>query len=486
MLQLSGQGPLHRQVYLALRQSILSGELRRGARLPSSRALAEELSVSRTITQLAYEQLIAEGYLAGRVGSGTYVAEELDPQLNADSDEDDGIDAEPPRLSRAGRRVLERSASLYGAAFALRGRQRYDFRPGLPPLADFPHERWRRMLGRQARRLDGAAYEYPPAKGLLVLREALVSYLRRSRALVCDPEQIVIVGGSQQGLDLAARVLLDPDDEFLIEEPGYEGARNVFSLTGARAVAAPVDEEGIVCTALHEVSPRARVAYVTPSHQYPTGSVLSLPRRLALLAWADRAESYIVEDDYDGEFRYSGRPLAPLKALDRSGRVLYLGTFSKVMFPALRLGYLVLPNALVRVFARAKPLADGGTSPLLQATMADFVSSGSFELYVRRLRARMRERRQALLDAIDASLGEEVRVVGGEAGLHIMLQWKNRSPADVDAMMAAAAERGVGVYSAASYYIHPPEVGEMVLGYAAMTPAAIRSGIRRLAGAARR
>ncbi|HYB99352.1 MAG TPA: PLP-dependent aminotransferase family protein [Candidatus Limnocylindrales bacterium] len=480
MIHLSGHGPLHRQVYLALRQSILSGELRRGARLPSSRALAEELAVSRTITQLAYEQLIAEGYLTGRVGSGTYVAEEVDPQGDA-AEDDAGEEAGPPQLSRAGRRVLERSASLYGAAIALRGRQRYDFRPGLPPLSDFPHERWRRMLGRQARRLDGAAYEYPPAKGLLVLRDALAQYLRRSRALSCDAEQIVIVGGSQQGLDLAARLLLDPDDRFLIEEPGYEGARNVFSLTGAAAVPATVDEEGI---AEPPDDAGIRLAYVTPSHQYPTGAILSLPRRLALLSWADRSGAYILEDDYDGEFRYTGRPLAPLKALDRSGRVIYLGTFSKVMFPALRLGYLVLPRSLVRVFARAKPLADGGTSPLLQATMADFVSSGSFELYVRRLRSRMRERRQALLDAIDGALGSQVAVAGADAGLHVLLRWKNRSPQDIDAIVAAAAERGVGVYSASPYYVRAPEVGEMVVGYAAMTPAAIRSGVRRLAEAA--
>lgn len=482
MLRLSGQGPLGRQVYVAIRDAVVSGELRAGLRLPSSRTLAAELGVSRTVTQGAYEQLIAEGMLAGRVGSGTYVA--ADAAVRA-GHTGASADTAEPRLSRMGRRVLERGASLFSPSVAVRPRRLYDFRTGIPPLADFPRERWRRVLGRQARRLDLAFHDYGAAEGSAALRQAIADYLRRSRALACTPEEIVVVAGSQQGLDLAARLLVDDGDLAIVEEPGYEGARNSLALAGATLVGAKVDVDGIDLGSVSANADRARVAVVTPSHQYPTGAVLSMARRTALLDWAERADGFIVEDDYDGEFRFEGKPLAPLRALDRRGRVLYLGTFSKVMFPALRIGYLVLPPSLVHVFRRAKPLLDGGSSPLVQEALAEFVATGAFELYVRRLRSRMHERREALVDAVAESFGEQAELVGTEGGLHAMLRLPGLGRGGARSLVAAAAEREVSVYAAEGYYLSPPDRAELVLGYAALTPAAIRAGIKRLAAAYR-
>jgi GntR family transcriptional regulator/MocR family aminotransferase len=479
VIRLSGEGSLGRQVYLGLREAIVSGRLSAGARLPSTRALAEELGVSRTVTQLAFEQLTAEGYLRARVGSGTYVAADLSAARTATADLRDSRFA--PRLSSAGERVLGRTASLYSSAIASAPRYRYNFRPGLPPLGDFPHDRWRRMLSRHAGRTDLASHDYGPPEGNETLREAIASYLGRSRALACSPEQVLVVHGSQQGVDLCARLLVDPGEAAAVEEPGYEGARNAFAFLGARVVPVPVDADGLDIAALSRT--QARIVHVTPSHQFPTGAVLGMPRRLALLAWADRADATIIEDDYDGEFRFDARPLTPLQALDRRGRVLYLGTFSKVMFPGLRLGYLVLPPSLLRVFRRAKPLLDGGSSALVQAALAEFLSSGAFELYVRRLRRRMAGRREALLEELERRLGAAAEVLGASAGLHVLLRFHDLGTKRLEEVIRRAAGYGVGLYSAAPYYAGSAKRAELVLGYAGLTPAAIGEGIRRVARA---
>jgi GntR family transcriptional regulator / MocR family aminotransferase len=479
LIRLDGRGPLHRQVYTALRDRILSGEMEGGSRLSSTREMAAEMGLSRTTVQLAYEQLLAEGYVEGRVGSGTYVAADLrDPR------------PPPPRtpqpegssqLSAGGRRVLEVARPLLSSRAGARPRPRWDFRHGLPAIADFPLRAWRRHLGRRAREFTLESSDYGSPLGCRELREAIAGYLRRSRGVDATAEEIVIVGGSQQGLDLAARLLLDSGDRVLIEEPGYEGARNAFLVAGARLVPVAVDGEGLRLDAEHADTRGARLVYTTPSHQYPLGAVLSLPRRLALLQWAERAGAYVLEDDYDGEYRLAGRPLAPLRALDRGGRVLYLGTFSKVMFPALRLGYLVLPPSLVEVFARAKSFADGGTAMLEQQTLADFIHSGGFERHLRRTRARIRERRAVLLESVARHLGSEVEIVGAEAGAHLLLRLHGWSIARGHDLARRAAAEGIGVYPATPYYLTPPPQAELVLGYAALNHAQIRMGIRKLA-----
>jgi GntR family transcriptional regulator/MocR family aminotransferase len=503
--RLDGEGPLHYQVYKALRAEILAGNPPTGARMPSTRMLAAENGISRMTIQIAYEQLVAEGYVIGRHGSGTYVADHATgpsvlvaapratptavargaPSITATPQAPSAAPATTrastsPRLSKLGRRVLEDVTPLLSSRGHGRPRPRYDFRHGLPGLDDFPRAQWRRHLGRQARRTEVVAYDYPPAQGALRLREAIASYLRRSRGLHCTPQQLVIVNGSQQALDLAARVLLDPGAVVVVEEPGYEGARSAFRLIGARTLPVPVDESGMDITRAPAGARRARVAYTTPSHQYPLGAVMSLARRRALLEWAARIDAYVLEDDYDGEFRFGGRPVAPLKVLDESERVLFVGTFSKVMFPALRLGYLVLPPDLVLPFARTKALTDGGTSLLEQEALAAFITSGGFERHVRRARARHAVRRAALLEAIARDLGDRVDVVGTNAGLHVFLRLRGWSPARALALARRAGAAGVGVYPATPYYMAAPREAGLVLGYGGLEPAEIRAGIRTL------
>jgi GntR family transcriptional regulator/MocR family aminotransferase len=486
MLNLDGSGPIHRQVYAALRAAILSGELAPGARLPSTRALAATLGLSRTTTHLAYEQLMAEGYAAGRIGSGTYVAAN-EALLRKHAAVGRGAPAQlalrapcTPRLSALGRRAAGEVRPLLSSLKSRRPPPRFDFRYGLHALDGFPHQRWRRLVGRQIRNPAAARYDYPEAQGLFALRQAIAGYLRRARGLPCAPERIVVVNGSQQAIDLCARLLLDPGDVAVVEEPGYEGARNAFALAGARLVGAPVDDDGIDIDAAPPLARRARLAYVTPSHQVPTGGILSLSRRIALLDWAERTGALLVEDDYDGEYRFEGRPIAPLQALDERARVLYVGTFSKVMFPALRLGYLVLPEALVPTFARAKALADGGTPVVFQEALAEFIDSGSYERHVRRSSARLRERREALLEAVVKHLGPEASVIGAAAGLHVLLRLPGFTAQRSERLARRAIAAGVGLYSAAPYFLTPRENPGFLLGYGALRPTQIRLGIRKL------
>jgi GntR family transcriptional regulator/MocR family aminotransferase len=476
VLRLDGRGPLWRQLYRAMRDAIVAGRLAPGSRAPATRALSAELGLSRTTVLLAYDQLLAEGYLTGRRGSGTFVGEA--PAAAPRAPREVGSPAVP--LSRVAERLLaERRRPLLSAYASERPGLPYDFRYGLATLQDFPVETWQRCLGRRARRAPLRAYDYGPPQGSPALRTALAGYLGRARGVACDPEQIVIVSGSQQGLDLAARVLLDPGAAAAVEEPGYEGARGAFRAVGAKLVPIPVDAEGLDPAAL--ARRRVRVVHVTPSHQYPLGGVMSWPRRAALLAWAERAGTWIIEDDYDGEFRLDGRPLQALKGVDAGGRVVYLGTFSKVLFPALRLGYVVLPPPLVEPFVRAKLVADGGSARLEQDALADFLASGAFERHVRRARARHRERRAALLTALATHFGDRVEVVGAAAGLHVVAWLRDLAPSRSGTFARRAAAAGVGVYSITPHYLTPPARAGFILGYGGLTPAAIRDGVKRLA-----
>jgi GntR family transcriptional regulator/MocR family aminotransferase len=291
----------------------------------------------------------------------------------------------------------------------------------------------------------------------------------------------MIVNGSQQALDLTARILLDPGDGVVIEEPHYLGARRAFVAAGARLLTVPVDTEGLNIATLPDAATGARLAYVTPSHQFPSGAIMSLARRLGLLAWAERVGAYIIEDDYDSEFRYAGRPVEALQGLDRSGRVIYIGTFSKVLFPSLRLGYMVLPPSLWHAFTTAKWLADRHTAHLEQEVLTDFICEGHFERHLRRSRTRNATRREALLDALATSLGRRVEVSGANAGMHLLVWLHDVAPADVETLIARAARAEVGLYSITPYYLTPPQQAGLLLGYTAMTPAAIRAGIHRIA-----
>jgi GntR family transcriptional regulator/MocR family aminotransferase len=317
--------------------------------------------------------------------------------------------------------------------------------------------------------------DYGPPGGNVALREAIASHLRRSRAVICEPAQVIVVSGSQQGLDLIARVLIERGDRVALEDPGYQGTREVLRTVGARLLPIPVDRDGLNPASLPA---GVRIACVTPSHQFPTGAILPLARRLALLDWARRTDALVVEDDYDGEFRYEEQPLQSLQGLDTEGRVLYIGTFSRTVFSALRIGYLVVPKSLVSVFTAAKWMCDRHTATLEQETLAEFITSGLYERHLRRVRRRNAARRDALRTAAERYLGDRAEVTGYGAGAHVVL-WPNMRFSEA-AVIERAAARGVGVYGVSPYFLTPPSRRGLMLGYSRMKEADIREGIRRL------
>ena len=345
------------------------------------------------------------------------------------------------------------------------------FAAGLPALEAFPFDTWSRLVTRRLRRSGRSLLGYGDPAGYGPLREAVAAYLGTARGVTCDARQVIILTSSQQALDLTARLLVDPGDEVWMEEPGYLGGRAALTVAGARIVPVPVDENGLDVARGEALAPLARLAYVTPSHQYPLGVTLSLERRLALLAWAERAGSFLVEDDYDSEFRYTGRPLAAIQGLDSGGRVLYVGTFTKALFPSIRLAYLVAPEDLVDAFVHARTLMDGHTPTLLQAVLADFLAEGHFGVHVRRMRALYHERRDALLEA-GATLGPV------EAGFHATLHLPEGT--DDVAVARRAASRGVEVQPLSRFYAGDETTPGLVLGFAGLAPEAIREGMRRL------
>lgn len=484
-VKLAGDGVLYQQLYQSLRRAILTGALAAGARLPSTRGLAHELGVSRNTVLLAYDQLLAEGYAVGHTGSGTYVASTLpDVRLSppqAVASVRDTAAAPQFQLSAYGKRLMGSTPPMAPGLVQHAPALQYDFRYGVPAVDEFPQAVWRRLLARQARAASLDSLHYGPPEGYAPLREAIADYLQRARGVVCSAEQVIVVNGSQQALDLTARVLLDPGDGVVIEEPHYQGARQVFLAAGARLLTVPVDAEGLNVAALPDPATRVRLAYVTPSHQFPSGAIMSLARRLGLLAWAERVGAYIVEDDYDSEFRYAGRPVEALQGLDCSGRVIYVGTFSKVLFPALRLGYVVLPPSLRQAFTMAKWLTDRHTSTLEQEVLTDFIREGHFERHLRRSRTRYAVRREALLEALGTFLGPQIDVSGANAGMHLLVWLRHLAPSAVEALITRAAQAHVGLYSITPYYLTPPPQAGLLLGYTSMTPDAIRAGIRRLA-----
>lgn len=468
-----GREPLSRQVYEQLRNQILAGDLPAGTRLPSSRRLAKDNSLARVTVSAAYEQLQAEGYVTARVGAGTFVAVDL-PFQPAAGDESEARFR--PALSRWGERVMgvvEHSSSRFPAA-----RPAIDFGFGRSFPHIFPYDIWRRLLARYLSTDDTMLSRYGSAAGFEPLREAVADYVGRLRGVRCTAEQVVIVGGMQQALDILARLLLDQGDEILVETPGYTDAFNLFRTFGARLRPLPVDDQGFPVERIPDDS-KARFAFVTPSNQFPRGGAMLLSRRLALLQWAKDNDALVLEDDYDGELRYRGHPLAALQGLDHDGRVVYLGTFSKVLFPALRLGYVVLPHSLLPVFLQARELVDRGAPTLTQAAVADFIAEGHFERHLRRLRREYGQRRSTLVEALERYLPGEVHYADVEAGLHIMLRL---SPVyDEQNVVREAAAAGVGVYPGAPYHLHRPSRPSILLGFSGLSEDQIEVGVERLA-----
>jgi GntR family transcriptional regulator/MocR family aminotransferase len=464
--------PLHRQIYAQLRTAILSGRLVPGQRLPATRGLAEQLGLARNTVARAYDDLLSEGYLEGRVGAGTFVSAALaaPPRESAERG------GWTPALSPWAGRALGGGAPTSVDPPAPIG---FDFRPGTPDWDAFPRRIWWRLLGRRLR--AGELGRYPDPAGYWALREAIARHLAASRAVICQPEQVAIVNGTQQAIDLLGRLLIAPGDRVVVEEPGYPEARRVLAAYGASLAPVPVDDRGLRAEALPAAG--ARLVYVTPSHQFPTGVTLSLDRRLRLLAWARRHDALVVEDDYDSEFRYAGRPVESLQGLDRAGRVVYLGTFSSVLFPPLRVGYVVLPLGLVEPFVAAKWLADRGTGALEQQALADFLVDGHFSRHLRRMRRLGRARRDALLGALRQHLGSAAAPPLAETGTHVLLPLRG---VDETAALREAQRRGVGVYPVAPHYARPTGARPgLLLGFASLPESAIDEGVRLLGEALR-
>jgi GntR family transcriptional regulator / MocR family aminotransferase len=465
-----GGEPLFRQVYIGLRDAIFSGAFAPGTRLPSTRELAEQLGVSRTVVLLAYDQLLAEGYADGHRGSGTFVSQSLGRERASKPKKTTNI-----RLSQFGNAAADASEKLEWP-HRPPAQLPYNFAFGRSDMTVFPFESWRRILTHHALNTSVRELDYAPAAGVPALRDAICAHLRRSRAVVCEPSEVIVVNGAQQALDLVARVLVERGDPVAVEDPLYQGAREVLRAAGARLVPVPVDRDGLDPSKLPL---GAKAVFVTPSHQFPTGAILPLARRLALLAWARSNNAVIIEDDYDGEFHYDGRPLESLQGLDTEGRTVYIGTFSRTVFPALRIGYLVVPRSLVPAFATAKWLSDQHSASLEQRALAEFITSGMYERHLRQLRRRNTARRDALIEAIAKYLGNRVQMTGAGSGSHVLL-WPAKNISE-DAAIAQAASHGVGIYGTARYYLRAHPRTGLMLGYSTTSEDQIQKGIRALA-----
>lgn len=457
------------QIARRLRELVLSGGLGRGARLPSTRRLAASLEVSRTTVTAAVDILTAEGFLEARHGSGTYVAARL-PADRLDGASAPGIAAPGPALSQRGLGLAR------GSPVTPAGRL---FTPGLPALDAFPLAEWRRALGRAQRAGGHDLLHLTDPRGWAPLRHAIAAYVGPARGVACTPDQVIVLASARQAIALAGTLLADPGDRVWIENPGYPDAHAALRAAGLTPVPVPVDAAGLDVAAGRRLAPDARLAAVTPSHQYPLGAIMTLERRVALLDWARAAGATILEDDYDGEFHYGGRPITALYGLDGGDRVLYVGSFSKAMFPALRLAYMVAPAGLAAAVAQARRAAHAEPPALTQAALAEFVAGDAFTQHIRRMRLLYRARQEALVAALRHHLGSVLTVDQSDAGMHLVA---HLDPAVPDhAVAAAAAQAGMGVTAVSRYAVGPTTANGLVLGYAGHDAATLEAGVRRLA-----
>lgn len=484
--------PLHRQIYDGLRRAILAGQLRPGQRVPSTRVLAVELEVSRLPVLTAYDQLLHEGYLEGRVGAGTFVSAALpDDALRSLPVAGRGTRSLParPAARREARHTArhsprpshpshpphqaQRTATHPGGEGGLR-----PFRVSLPALDDFPHTTWSRLVARHAHSLSPAHMAYGDPAGLESLRAAIAEHLRTARAVRCEAEQVLVLSGSQAALRLCAAVLLGRGDRVAMEEPGYPLARSALGAGGAELAPVGVDDEGIDIAALRALGTRVRAAYVTPSHQYPLGISMTAARRLALLDWAARRNAWLIEDDYDSEYRYVSRPLGALQGMDAHGRVIYVGTFSKVLFPALRVGYVVVPPSLRREFVEARETLDIFSPTLYQLALADFLREGHFARHLRRMRALYLRRRAALLDGLARHCHGRLVVHNADAGLHATT-FLPAGIRDLDVLRHMTA-RGLTATALSTCYAGSMQRSGLLLGFGGSTEDQIAGATRVL------
>ena len=468
--------PLHRQLYGGLRDAILEGRLLAGARLPPTRVLAGDLGLSRTTVLSAFEQLIAEGFLEARRGSGTFVTDDLPEELLLPgSGAVAALQRErTPEVSRRGRRLASVSRQSSGSTVP--------FAPGMPAVDAFPFALWSRLLSASWRAPEASLPALGEAGGFAPLRAAIAEYLRSARGLRCSQDQVIVVGGAQSAIHMAAQVLLDPGDRVLIEEPGYAGIRGALLAAGAEVVPTAVDDQGLAIAQAPAGDPALRMACIAPSYQHPLGVVMSLSRRLDLLDWARRQNAWILEDDYFSEYRYRGRPLAALQGLDDEGRVIYVGSFSKVLFPTLRLGYLVVPEAAVDFFLGARRVLDDHTSLLAQPALARFIAEGHFTSHIRRMRKLYAERQRALLASAEEHLDGLLSLRPDDTGMQLIAAMSPALAARMDDVEAAARARahGVTVMPISRFYVGAPQRQGLMMGYAGFDAAAIDAAARQL------
>ena len=479
-----GEKPLHRQIYDAFRAMILERRLQPGQQIPSTRALADQLGISRIPVLDAYSQLLAEGYIESRSGAGTFVKSSLSDQFLsarpvtlASAVNDPGSDA----ISQAAKLLpVERTPWFPSSGAFSVGQIAYDH---------FPFRVWSDLVTHHARKVRASSMNYADPMGSEDFREVIAAYLRTARAVRCEASQIMVVNGSQHALDLSARVLLDSQTPAWIEEPGYELMRHSLTLSGCRLVPVPVDGEGLDVTAGINLCRNARAAFVTPSHQYPLGATMSAARRLQLLEWAHTSNAWIVEDDYDSEYRYESMPVASMQGLDPGSRVIYIGTFSKTLFPSLRLGYIVIPPALVDRFLAVWRANDLFPSNLYQAALADFISGGHFTRHVRKTRQLYAERRTALAHALRTEFGGEIErsemeILGAEAGMHLVV---TLPPGLSDRKISArAAQEGLWLWPLSSAYVGQNIRQGFILGFGGTKADDMLHQVRRLRKAMRK
>jgi GntR family transcriptional regulator/MocR family aminotransferase len=479
-LDFSKKTPMYRQLYDWFRDAIVSGQLSPGERVPSTRALAAELKISRLPVLSAFEQLHAEGYLETLVGSGSMVSQSVPDDATRPTTTARKVSARqksPRKMSRLAAAALSIQPQQWPATLG-------PFRASLPALDHFPMGIWSKLVARHSSSPVKHLMAYGDIMGYMPFREAIAEYLGAARAVRCTPDQVMVVTGSQQGLQLCAKVLFNPGDPIWMEEPGYPGAHQAFTAAGVRLCPIPADHQGLSVKEGLRRCRLAKGAYLTQSHQYPSGTTMSAARRLEILQWAARTRAWIMEDDYDSEFRFDSRPIGALQGLDTDSTVIYIGTFSKVLFPALRLGYVVIPSDMVAAFSAVRETADLFSSTLYQAVLTDFIKEGHFARHLRRMRTLYMERRSVLVDAIQSELPDMLQVIGAEAGMHLVVLL----PPGIDDRDVArrAAKNGLSVLPLSMCYLKnpchlkKPSRGGLILGYGGTNAQEIQDGVKTL------
>jgi GntR family transcriptional regulator / MocR family aminotransferase len=467
--------PLYQQLYDGIRNAILNGAIRAGERLPATRQLSADLKISRNIVSLAFEQLMLEGYLTGKVGSGTFVSSTLPDNFIKSKPTVRPSPEEKPKINKApfkskNNDILSRNTAKEEVV---------PFQNAVPAIDIFPFKIWNRIVAREYKEISTRHLGYDDAYGYRPLRESIASYLRSARGVRCEADQVLIINGTQQGLSLCAHVVLKNGDEVLIEDPGYAGARAAFANYGAKIIPVPVETDGVDVSFIEKHHNKAKIIYITPAHQYPLGGTLSLSKRMDLLRWAAKTNTWIIEDDYDSELRYTGRPLAALQGLDQSNKVIYIGTFSKVLFPGLRIAYMVLPTQKIADYFKAVKAVFDRQSPIMEQVITNtFIREGHFSRHLRKMRLEYHERQKMLIKAIEKDLGGKLYAEEQAAGMHL-IGWLPKKSND-RGISASLLKHGIITNSLSEYTLKYARGPGLILGYTAFNKFKLRHYVQKM------